>query len=219
MNDKTFLQARSIELAQRLYRQKQRATTSETKLKLDDAADELIKIDDSDRFYHAQSRIEADTYWTEEWRALAHELNLADQAIRHESPMSSEDAFEIIEEWAELYQRSQTESIRTFGHELETAVENLENRSSQHKSTLNYLLTVLETLLTDRKQSADPYEIEPTVRLVRCLRDAILVHRQLTIDIHELIREDAIEDHQMESLNKVRSSITGMFNQIGKANI
>src|ERR1019366_5215756 len=113
--DNDTLKARSIELAERANRLKDKASESDIRDKFDNAADVLIQIDKPDRFYLAQSKLENDAAWTEEMRSLAHEIDLADKTIRDDELLSLDETIQILGQWNKNYLSSTTTEIHETG--------------------------------------------------------------------------------------------------------
>ena len=215
--DTQELKARSIELAERAYRQKSRATESSGQTKLDEAADELIQIDNSRRFYLAQSKLESDKVWTEEERALGHEMNVADQSIQNIKPLAIDDVIKILEQWVAVYEKSNQLEVLQLGLDLIKSISSLKLRVSLNvqKEALNHLLSLFEIMLSYiQSQITDNSVNNSTVVLLRNMRDAALTARELAIDDNELIKLDAQESDQTTQRELAHKSLDEIYKTI-----
>lgn len=211
------LKARSIELAERAYRERERADNPDAKKVMDDTGDALIQIEDPARFYLAQSKLERIKPWTNELRALAHEINVADQAGRGFKSISLEECQNVLNGWAAQYTASDNPEVQEVGQHILSSLDRLELKATpgEIKKALNYLLSFLESVLTHIHNNAGPLEpISETVVYTRAMRDSLFIARYLLIDVEELILADEDGyDHDKdlrlarESLNEVYASM------------
>ena len=211
--DDILLNARSIELAERAYRQKARAKNEDTRQRLDDVGDELIRLGNTHRFYVAQSMFENGSHWTEEERALAHEINVAYQGQHLVPAMSFTAASKVLTEWAAAYNKSDQDHAQQVGYELTEAlaVVNANEYATNLKQAYNYLLAVVEIFLTQVRDKQAAAEINHKVTLLRSLRDAILVSRALAVDVGELLREDMLEDEQFDTIATAQAVLISIY--------
>lgn len=210
------LKARSIELAERAYRQKDRTRDDSVKSRLDDAADELIHIENPNRFFSAQSKLEKNGEWTEEQRALAHEINVADQIIRNINAMKSNDAIRTLESWSEKYIASYNPEIKQTGQTIYSALRDLitQEAPSTKKDSLNYLIALIESILAHIQLEVTNDTINENVILLRSMRDAFLSVRELLFDETELLDEDKKEDQQVDRVQLARESLKEIYKHI-----
>lgn len=214
--DSADLQARSIELAERAYRQKDRAQTADAKASLDDAADELIQINNLNRFYFAQSRLEKNYAWTEEIRALAHELNVADQTLRGSHAIAVNETVAILSSLAGTYITSNNQEVRQLGQDVLVALKRLTETTPTPdvvKSSIGFLIAALESILEhiENKRTGQPASIDPTTLSIRAMRDSLLSARELLIDTHELLVKDAQEGELVDRVQLARNSLAEIY--------
>ncbi len=214
--DEDSLKARSIELAERAYRQRDRAGDSDKQLTLDETADELILLENPDRFFVAQSKLENIKTWTDELRTLAHEINTADQHIRQSQMLTTDVALEIINEWATSYSTSPTPQVATLGARMQQSLQQLSQKQSQQdtKSALTFLLTILESMLKHEQDKDTSEIIKESIVYVRAIRDALLTMRALLVNAKELLIEDQQEEVHENSLDLVRDSLAEVYEQM-----
>ena len=215
MNTDT-LKARSIELAERANRLRDKANDSAIKDKFDNAADSLIQIDNIDRFYLAQTMLEKDTAWSEEMRSLAHEINSAHHVLTNSTPISFEASMQTLEGWNKVYLSSSSPEISKIGSEIDSALQTLyiNDPRSDRKYALDYLISFFETVLSHIQTNNIANEDDPTVNQLRNMRDAVLVRRELTIDISELVKENADENINDDSVKLARETIAELYKTI-----
>lgn len=214
--DETLLNARSIELAERAYRQKARAENLDTRQRLDDVGDELIRLGNSHRFYLAQSMFENSSRWSEEERALAHEINVAYQAQHLVPAMSFSEATKLLTDWAAAYNRSDQDHALQVGYELTEALKvvTANEYATNLKQAYNYMLAVVEIFLTQVGDKQAAPDINHKLTLLRSLRDAILVSRALAVDVGELLREDMLEDEQFDVISTAQDVLVQIYETI-----
>jgi len=215
--DNDSLKARSIELAERANRLRDKTSDSVIKEKFDSAADTLVQIDKLDRFYLAQSMLEKDTAWSEEMRSLAHELNSADHVIKSSSPISFENAVQTLKEWDIGYLSSPNPETAKTGTEIDSALAllNADDPKSDRKQALDSLISFFETLLSHIQTQNEMSETDnPKVIQLRNMRDAVLVNRELTIDISELVKENDNENINENSVELARETLNELYDAI-----
>jgi hypothetical protein len=216
MHNEDSFKARSIELAERLYRQKARAQETEEKIRLDDAADELIKVDNPNRFYTAQSKLEISSLWSEEQRALAHEISALDLGQRDIAPLQFPFVIQTLEGWVSFYAASPNEGTQEVGKTLYQALQELTagQKTTVYKQALNYLLNLFEVLLTHSAAEAKAINtnlIDPSVILLRNMRDTTLVARELLVDDVELLDADNQENGQFGQVSAARETLQEIY--------
>jgi hypothetical protein len=215
MNNDT-LKARSIELAERANRLRDKTSDSVIKEKFDNAADILIQIDNLDRFYLAQSLLEKNTAWSEEMRSLAHELNSADHVVKNSLPISFEVSMQTLEEWNKAYLSSSNPEISKVGTEIDAALALLftQDPESNMKQALDYMISFLETILSHIHTNSSEDKDNPTIIELRNMRDAVLVKRELVIDISELVKENDNENINANSVELARETLNEIYNTV-----
>lgn len=220
MDNQNILKARGIELAERAQRLRSRAPDTKTQEKLDNCADELIRPDNTDRFETAQNALELAAGWREEDRSLAHEINSAWLDQHGLDPISLEQALPTLTTWAALYQRSTRPEIQAAGKNLASALGQLaapQQRSTQ-KYALNYLLEFLEAMLAHLATRDDGDDnMTQTIRLLRSMRDAALVSRELIVDDAELLEADKVEDNQFDQVTQAREALDEIYSSMTQA--
>jgi hypothetical protein len=214
--DNDNLKARSIELAERANRLRDKTADSVIKEKFDNTADVLVQIDKLDRFYLAQSVLEKDTAWSEEMRSLAHELNSADHVIKNSKPISFVDAMQTLEEWNKAYLSSTNPEISKVGTEIDAALALLftNDPESNMKQALDYLISFLETILSHVQTKNNEDKENSTISQLRNMRDAVLVKRELVIDISELVKENENENINANSVELARETLNEIYNKV-----
>lgn len=213
--DSEALKARAIELSERAYRQKARASSVATKQRLDDAGDELIRLDNLDRFYVAGTMLEAGQEWTEEQRALAHELNGADQTMRGIEPLTSGQALQMLDKLSGEYSASQNQQTQQTGQNISQTLQKLSDDlpAKDQKTAYNYLLALIESVL-EHIRVHDDNPINNTVLLLRNMRDSLLSARELLFDENELLAGDKIEDQQVDKVELARETLNEIYEHI-----
>lgn len=211
--DTEALKARSIELAERAYRLKDRADNDTLKLKLDNAGDILIQVNDQNRFYLAQSKLENDTTWTEATRALAHEINTADQLLKNIKVLNFEAAMKFLEQWTTQYMTSSNSSTRQTGSMINSAIQMiiLKEPSLTQKESINYLISFLEAILSQIEIGVTEDQLSATVLIIRNVRDALLSARELLIDEGELLAKDEQENQEVDRVELARESLKEIY--------
>ncbi len=219
MDDET-LKARSVELAERANRLKEKAGDGYVREKFDSAADTLIQINNPDRFYFAQSKLEKDTTWTEEMRSLAHEIDLADKTIRNEELLTFDETIHAIAEWNMSYLASTRPEIHATGISINNAIKALSENQSEAsiKVSLNYLMSFLETVLA-HIQSKDKSEnkvegLNKMVFVLRNVRNALLVKRELSVDEDKLLEENEKENINTDRVELARDSLDEIYSTL-----
>jgi len=213
--DTDQLKARSVELAERVYRQKDQAKGLDERKIFDDTGDELIRIKNPNRFYFAQSMLESVALWTNLLRSLAHEINVADQKIRDTNPMSLDAATAFLRKWAARYQESSAAEVEETGRQIQDALGRLEAKKTPQdiKGALNYLLSFAESVLAHVHSGHDPRTetVNDTVLQTRAIRDALLTARDIMIDARELIAADTGEIMRDENVQLARESLNEIY--------
>ena len=196
--------ARSIELAERTYRLKEKSGDFATSTILEQVGDELILVDQIDRFYRAQSFLEALTVWTDDVRSLAHEINELDKLVAATLNLSFEQCMNTLQELANKYSSSASDEVRAFGANLEGLLNNISTPTDETAlgASLDSLLDAVEDLLINIHKSSKS-ESQSNVRLLRSIRDAILVKRQISVDKRKL---EKLDDQDISQEMRVRAS-------------
>ncbi|MEO8104896.1 MAG: hypothetical protein ABI602_00990 [Candidatus Saccharibacteria bacterium] len=218
MDNQEVLKARSVELAERANRLAERAGGTESQTKLRNCADELINLDNAARFEAAQSALEHSTQWSEDQRSLAHEINAAWLAQWGHQPMSFEQVLEILDGWVHTYQASSHPEIRTAGQNLRQALDQLviPAQPAVQKDALNYLLELFEVLLShlEAKQEQVNDQMKHTIHMLRNLRDATLVTRELTVDEADLLDNEKSSATQFDKVTAARDALDEIYASI-----
>ncbi len=215
------LDARSITLAERAYRFKANVSANDDRTIFDEVGDELIRLENPHRFYDAQTKLEATNKWTEEKRALAHELNDADKTLRSEPTVSYEDALGLLEQWMNKHTDNGHSDSQVMHQQAKKALLQLELTSSRtiKKQSLNTLMDVMEAALSQTSRQSPPQDsqlqdhekINQTVCLLRRTRDALLVYRMLNFDNFDLLKADAEEEEDYDRVSAVRQNLAGIY--------
>jgi len=220
--DTQELKARSIELAERAYRLKKLANGAQNRQVIDDTADELIRVDNPQRFHVAQSKLELKNIWPEELRSLAHEINVADHSLKGTSPLSSEEAYKILEQWAQVYTQSQQHEVIQTGFNILNAVESLASADAAktRKESFNYLITLIETMMARVQLTIkDDFASNASIDLLRNIRDAVLMEREMVVDDAELLDADQVDDNQVADIQLARKSLDEIYKTIEPVNL
>lgn len=216
MSDEEY-KARSVELAERAYRLKDRAETFDTSNILEQVGDVLIQVDQPDRFYKAQSFLEALPNWTDDVRSLAHEINQMDQTVYGAPSMTFDQSFTALSTLAEQYADSHNEAVNGFGQNLRALLTAIArpNDEAAFALSINTLLDAIEDLLINLHKSSGN-ETADKVRSLRLIRDSILVKRQLAVDTEKLV---ALNDQDISQTQRVRASEEALEEVYEKFNI
>lgn len=215
MNDNDELKARSIELAERAFRLRDRATTNAAKEGLHSAGNELIMLDDTNRFYAAQSALELYNSWLEDQRSLAHEINVADRLLRGSQSLDITSILNRLEEWARDYVACRDPIVIKIGHSLNSNIIllNSSKNAQEKKEALNYIMLVIETLLEHTaQQDGTSRTVNEMVLLLRAMRDGILVARELSYDEEDLLTKYREEGAVVERLAVARHTVAELYN-------
>lgn len=218
--DTQALKARSIELAERAYRQKGRAVDEHVREVLDAAAAELLQIDDTPRFFNAQSQLEKHSTWTEEQRALAHEVNTADLSLRDMHNFNIDVSMMFLRKWADSYAKSGNTEARQTGESIHRALEEIESQTtvSREQESFNYLISFVEVIL-EHGANHDEKLSEETVLMLRNLRDSLLSARELLYDEAELLKKIQEPDSQIKRLELAREAVEEIVTGIAPVQI
>ncbi len=211
-----MLRARAIELAERANRLKNRADSEDIQDIFDHAADTLIEVDKPERFYLAQTKLESENLWSEEMRSLAHEINMADQASKGTSPISFESSVNTLQTWNQSYLNSSNPEVMKISLEINIALLNLKNPESEYKvkEALEYLLSFIEALLSHIHSTEISSLDNPTIILLRNMRDATLIRRELIIDKSELDRENNNQNINNNRIQLTRESLDEIYSTL-----
>lgn len=214
--DSDYLKARSIELAERAYRLRDRAH-GDTRLKLDDAGDNLIAISKSRRFLNAQDALEVDTIWQEDMRSLAHEMNVSNNMLENRENLTIEQAFQYVTDWVKSYQKSDQVEVRDLGSYIDGIQASISksNDAKEKKDAFNDFLGLMEIMLTHAHQDAD-VQVD-TLYSLRAMRDAFLVGRELLIDDVELLGKDLEEGNVTHQINIARQHVNELYGTIKRS--
>lgn len=211
--DTEALQARSVELAERAYRLMGQGDNKDLKLKLDKVGDTLIKVDDENRFYLAQSILEEDATWTEATRALAHEINTADHQLKNINTLNLEAALKFLVQWTNQYMSSSNPNTRQTGAKIESALQMLilEEPKATQKESIGYLISFLETILSQIGTGVSQDKLNSSVLIIRNVRDALLSARVLLIDKNELMEKNDQENQEVDRVEVTRESLDEIY--------
>ena len=196
--------ARSIELAERAYRLKDRSEDFEASKILEQVGDELILVDQQDRFYKAQSFLEAMTAWAEDVRSLAHEINEMDKMVYATPDLNFDQCLQLLTDVSTSYLESPATQVNEFGSKLRELLAKFSTPEVHDDlgTSLDLLLDMIEDLLINIHKSAKP-EVPHNVRLLRSIRDSIIIKRQLSVDQGKLVK---LEDQDVTQEMRVRAS-------------
>lgn len=213
MNDTDELKARAVELAERALRLRDRATDDNTKEKLHSVNNELINLENRQRFYDAQKSLEVVENWTEDQRALAHEMSVADRQLRGLTSLSIKDTINQLFEIIEKIGDSADSSITLLGTNLRILTET--GNSSQKKNALSYILGFLEDMLQHIDQDDDHQNelTDPSVLKFRNMRDSLLIDRELLYDENDLVNNYKSEGEKIDRLGLARHQLDELYNQ------
>lgn len=214
--DNTNIEARSIELAERAYRLKVRTNDAALKEKLESVGDQLILIEDPERFYNAQTILETVDLWLEDRRSLAHELNTIDKQINGQKNTSFAEVLLIIRKWVEGYSLSPSPAVKEYGLkmlELLSSVSSATTRE-QKKHSLISLLESIEDLLVNTHTAGSKAESTQRVRMLRSLRDAVIVQRELQVDEQDLLQRNDQEISQGDRVKAAREVLEEVYSGI-----
>ena len=213
MNDNDELKARSIELAERAIRLRDRALDEDTKKKLHYVNNELINIDNRQRFYDAQTPLELVENWTEDQRALAHEINVADRQMRGIQSFNLEETVNQLIEIIDRMSESPSLVITKVAESLQILLSN--RARSERKAAVNYVLAFLEDALQkeDEGDVQQNESVDPTLIKFRNMRDSLLVHRELLYDAGELVEEYRFEGEKIERLGLLRHELDELYSK------
>ena len=211
-------QARSIELAERSLRLRDRATDTSAKEGLHAAANQLIFLNNLNRFYDAQTELEKQNHWLEDYRSLAHELNVADRNLRNTLPIERANIFSTLRDWSRTFIASADQEASAIGHEIIDNLDILSDDSSpsiDEKTALTYLLSVVEVLLEHAAlqvpEMIDKKTTDETVILMRLIRDYIIVIRELAYDEDTLLNNYEHEGEQVNRLTIARHTVEMLY--------
>lgn len=210
--DTQALKARAIELAERAYRQKDRATDERVQEALDATAAELLRIDDIQRFFKAQSKLEKHSLWTEEQRALAHEMSAADLTIKNVQTFDIDVAVLFLKRWANSYLASTNDEARQVGEGINAALEKLmalETLAVKQES-FNYIISFLEAVLEHAANNEATVSTE-TIVLLRNMRDSLLSARELLYDEDDLLEKVQDPNSEIVRLRLARESVEAII--------
>ena len=209
------LKARSVELAERAFRLRDRAEDTPTKEKLHNAGNELVLIDNRQRFYDAQRILEQGDAWTEDQRALAHELNVADRTYRGNNSISFEDARQFIETLVATTTNSRPNGIDELTEKLSQHFRTLtvSNDEQRRKVAIDFILSYIEEGLqhSHNEEGIKNEMTDPIVLTLRGIRDSLLVHRELLFDENELMNTYQNEGAQIERLGLARHQLDQLY--------
>lgn len=211
--DSDYLKARSIELAERAYRLRDRAQ-GDASAKLDDAGDNLITVSEPYRFLNAQDALEADTIWQEDMRSLAHEINVANNMLENREDLTIEQAFQYVTDWVKSYQESDQLEVRDLGSHIDgiqTTISTSKD-TKEKKDAFNDFLGLMEMMLTHAHQDANAQA--DTLYFLRAMRDAFLVGRELLIDDVELLGNDLDEGYVTHRIDIARQHVNELYSTI-----
>jgi hypothetical protein len=217
----TLQAARSVELAERAYRLKDRADDESVRDKLETAGDELIRVDNPARFYGAQSILETCQNWSDDRRSLAHELNVADQELQGEPPMTLAEMDKFLDDCSDSCLSSSLEDIRDLGSMIRSDRQVLSavGASTDRKVALDSLLTIVEHLLLNSGTITNPLVTDPKIKKLRAVRDTVLVERELVADLKSLITEDQKQKQSGMALKLARETLDEVFKSIDSQNL
>jgi hypothetical protein len=217
MADTDELKARSIELAERAFRLRDRATDEDTRKKLHATGNELIMTDNAHRFYDAQGILEVGDVWVEDQRVLAHEMSVVDRMMRRATSISFDSALDAVNEWVEgsLDQQSEKDADNLtvrLAESLRTLL--VSNDEHRRKDAIAFVLSYVEDVLRySHTQEPNPeYEMEdPLILKLRDIRDSLLVHRELLYDEDELVDGFKNEGDKVERLGLARHQLDELY--------
>ena len=209
---KDQLKARSLELAERAYRLKERAGDSATTEKLDKVGDTLIEINNANRFYLAQTYLELIGIWAEDRRSLAHEINTEDQTLRKLNAITFEQVHEILETWVRAYTSSTVKTTISFGFTIQKVLAGLDGQNK--KEEFDTILEIIEQLLLNSDVVINPSTIDSRILQLRAMRDALLVKRELDVDLGELNEENRAEGDQVARVELARSTLANVYDSM-----
>jgi hypothetical protein len=215
MNNTDELKARSVELAERAFRLRDRSTDDETKQKLHGVGNELIIIDNLHRFYDAQNILEVGDMWTEDQRSLAHELSMSDHQLRSEQVMSFNEALKFIEHWIDVATANKSSETDPVTDQLRVSLETIHdtNDTARGKAAINSILSYVEDVLqyAHVNENAVNETSSPTVLSLRNVRDCLLVHRELLFDEKDLSEKFKDEGMKVERLGLARHQLDELY--------
>ncbi|GAC1391614.1 MAG: hypothetical protein NVSMB46_04760 [Candidatus Saccharimonadales bacterium] len=212
MSDSNELKARAVELAERALRLKDRAVDNGIKGLLHAAANELIMLDNEQRFYDAQIKLERFNTWLEDQRSLAHEINVADRAIRNMPDLDLEKALHYLENWSTNYIASTNPEVAEIGQTLHSNLEvlNTAQDNIMQKQALNHILSFVEALLAHTAVT-EKVAINNTVLFMRATRDNLLVARELLYDEDDLLTKYKEEGTAVDRLSVARHVVDELY--------
>ena len=212
--DNDELKARSIELAERAFRLRDRATDTDTKEKLHATGNELIQVDNRQRFYDAQRILERGDVWTEDQRTLAHEINVADRQLRGGVTLTIEQALKYVEQWVEAAKKvTVDQDVTTEPLEEHFRTLLVSNDEIRRKNAIGYLLSYAEDILQYAHVNDHPENemTDPAVLAVRDIRDSLLVHRELLFDEEDLVEKFKNEGQAIDRLGLARHQVEELY--------
>ncbi|MFZ3010175.1 MAG: hypothetical protein WA030_04150 [Candidatus Microsaccharimonas sp.] len=219
MNDNEELKARSVELAERAFRLRDKAKDGNTQEKLHAAGNELIMIDNRRRFYDSQRELEQGDTWSEDQRTLAHEINVADRNMRGTIIISFESSLEYLNQWFQSVSDNPPEGVTEL---IENLVEELQiiktsGSDNRRKEAINFIITFIEEVLQYSHKDEDIKNemTDPTVLMLRDIRDSLLVHRELMFDENELVTRYKSEGQRIERLGLARHQLAELYKSAG----
>ena len=214
MNNDDELKARSIELAERAFRLRDRAQEPTDKEKLHAAGNELINIENPQRFYDAQRMLEIGGIWTEDQRSLAHEMNVADRGHRGSAPVTLASAVELISKWIYPIKEMSLDANdprNTLLYMAQVLIAGDDNE--EYKKAIGYLISYVENILQYahedeivRDEMADTFVLS-----LRNVRDALLVHRELLYDEDQLVNTYKHEGEKVEQIGLLRHQLDELY--------
>ena len=82
------------------------------------------------------------------------------------------------------------------------------------KQALDYLISFLETILSHVQTKNNEDKENSTISQLRNMRDAVLVKRELVIDISELVKENENENINANSVELARETLNEIYNKV-----
>jgi hypothetical protein len=213
MNDNDELKARSIELAERAFRLRDRAPDTKTEQKLHATGNELININNRQRFYDAQRSLEIAENWTEDQRALAHEISVADRNLRGIGSVDIKETLETLQQWViAANTKKVTDNPTTLLNQHLEKLLTTGNESGERDS-VTYVLSYIEDALQFAHNDENPQDeiTYPIILNLRNFRDSLIVHRELLYDEDELITKYQNESEKIQRLGLARQQLDELY--------
>ncbi len=217
-NDNDELKARSVELAERAFRLRDRIGDNDSKEKLHTVGNELINIDNRHRFYDAQRVLETSGAWTEDQRALAHEISVADRNVHGFNNMDIQESIKLLGQWAQIALNDTVPDkpdgkLVLLGQNLQILVSSEDKRL--RKDAVSYALSYVEEVLrfAHEDENQEDEMIDPLVMDLRNVRDSLLVHRELLYDEEDLLNRYKTEGETIERLGIVRHQLDELYRE------